>query len=136
MLIANTDKAPREPNERPCDYKWRSALLPAMPLGDVRENLRAAAAELEDLCEAHDPNDADWLLGIASHLRYLAEGDRTDPEALVFPDPAAIDSIGEQLGEAITEAQGDVRTRLRRARDDVLLVVAKLEDSLENQRNW
>lgn len=105
-----------------------------MPLGDVREYLRDAALEIEGCCEDGEPAEADWLRGVARQLRYHVEGDRSDPETLAFPDPAALDTIAEHLAEVIDEAHGDTRTRLRRARDNVLLAVAKLEDSLEKQR--
>ena len=106
-----------------------------MPLGAVRANLRDAYQEIEGCCETGDVTNEGQLRGIARQLRYLAEGGQADPEALAFPDPGALETMGDQLADVIDTVQGDAETRLRRARDNILLAVAKLDDSLENQRN-
>lgn len=106
-----------------------------MPARDVREPLRDAYQEIEGCCEQGDLDNEDWLRGIARQLHHFVDGDTTDPEALAFPDPGALDTIAEHLAEAIDDADGDTRMRLRRARDNILLAVAKLEDSLEKQRS-
>lgn len=101
---------------------------------NVRAALRRASEEIEDVCETTPVSDEERLAGIAEQLRYLAEGDPRDPEALAFPDPGALDTIRDHLSDAIEEADGDAATRLERTRDEILLAISTLDDKLEKQR--
>lgn len=110
-----------------------------MTTADVRGCLRRACEEIEaardtgGIAAAHEQR----LTGIARQLRYHVEGgraDRLDPEAVAYPDPGALDTIGDLLDEVGTEAEGDVAAGVARAREEVRRAVSTLDDGLANQR--
>lgn len=108
-----------------------------MAADTVRGCLRRAANEIEGVCEYDqvDESDENRLKGIMEQLRYHLNGDREDPEAVVSPDPNALETIATRLGEVVTSTDGDVAARLSRARDEVFLAMSLLDDRLEKQRN-
>lgn len=111
----------------------RRVLCQFMSSREVRANLRRACKEIEDTCEDLSLSDEEYLRKIVEQLRYLNGVDRQDPEALAFPDPDSLDTIVENLGDVISDVEGDAAVRLERAREELLLAISMLKDRLERQ---
>lgn len=142
MLIANTD-SPRfgdGTGHRPATVveviSTTRVLRQHMPPSNVRACLRRASEEIEEICENVPVSESveKRLAGIAEQLRYLVDGDSTDPEALARPDPDSLDTIRDHLTDVISEVDEDTATHLERARDEVLLASSVLADRIEKER--
>lgn len=104
-----------------------------MAVKNVRATLRRGCDELDRAGELADDAAADRVAGIEEQLRYVADGSTVDPEALVFPDPDALDTIQDTLADLIDEADDEAQLHLERARDELLQAISTLEDELEKQ---
>lgn len=107
-----------------------------MARAEIRTNLRRACEEIEYVCEAEPFPAVDRLRGIAKQLRYHADGEWSDPEALVMPDPEVIESIRTHLIDITDEleTETDMAMHLDRACDELLVTVVKLNESRERPR--
>lgn len=106
-----------------------------MTTSGVRTSLLRASEEIEDICE-HNPvaeSTEKRLAGIAEQLRYLAEGDPSDPEAMARPDPDSLDTIRDNITDLIAEVDDETATRLNRSRDEVLVAISVLSDRIEKE---
>lgn len=107
-----------------------------MARAEIRTNLRRACEEIEYVCEVESLPAGDRLRGIAEQLRYHADGEWSDPEAVVIPDPEVIESIRTHLVDITEELEGesDVTMHLDRACDELLVTAVKLSESREGPR--
>jgi hypothetical protein len=102
---------------------------------NVRKHLKQAANDVKQVRD-HDAvsGDRDLLVGIAKQLDYFVEGDTKDPEATVYPERGALDSIQARLGTVIDRTDDDTcADHLGRARRQLMMVIMTLEDRWQNQ---
>lgn len=107
-----------------------------MARAEIRTNLRRACEEIEYVYEAEPLPAGDRLRGIAEQLRYHTDGEWTDPEAVVTPDPEVIESIRTHLVDITEEleTETDIAMHLDRACDELLATAVKLSESRERPR--
>lgn len=114
----------------------RDIIYHVMARTDVRTHLLRACDELEWVCEDTTLSEEKRLMGFVGQLRYVTEGDQMepDPEALVTPDPNALDTIYERLIEVMEGADDeDARLGIRRACDELGIAIVTLNDRWERQ---
>ena len=101
----------------------------------VRAHLQRAAGELERACETiTEPSAERHLATVGEQLRYHAEETPRDPEAPVHPERGALDSMQRRISEAVEEVGDEAAIEhLRNAREELLLVVATLEEQWQKQ---
>lgn len=106
-----------------------------MKSGNIRTHLKQASEEVEHVCGTAAVSDVeDQLTGIAEQLRYVAEGDVDDPEALAIPERGALDTIQSRITEVIDRTENEeVAACLSRARQQLLLVIMTLDDQWKRQ---
>lgn len=103
----------------------------------VEGRLRRASEDLADICETVELPDVteQRLRGKAEQLRYLADADPVDPEAVANPDPDSLDTIREHLTAAMDEVDEDTAVRLERVCGEVLGAISILVERREKQRH-
>ena len=101
----------------------------------VRAHLKRASEEMERACETIPEASAERHLStVAEQLRYHADETPRDPEAPVHPERGALDSMQRRLTEAMGGIEDEAALdHLRNAREELLLVVATLEEGWQKQ---
>lgn len=100
-----------------------------------RKPLRNAVEEIDSACEKCDDEGVDGRLsGVATQLEYYLEGNTTDPEALAYPPPGAIETIQQRLEDVADRTEDPAAEHVRNAWSHLDVVVPALQDRLHDGR--
>lgn len=105
-----------------------------MKAKSVRTHLKKALAEVEQASQnAAGPGVEQQLAGIAEVLN-VSEEPSLSPEAMIYPERGALDTIQRRIGEIVDETDDDaVVEHLERAKREILLVIVTLDEQWKNQ---
>lgn len=102
---------------------------------NFRQPLRQAVAEIDSALDEQVEEETErQLAGIAMQFEYYLEGDTTDPEALIYPPPGALETIQGRLTDVIEHTNDPAADHLRKANSHLRVVISALRDRMNEGR--
>lgn len=95
----------------------------------IRMHLQRAAEEIATAREESITSDNDdYLDGIERLLSHHEKGDATHSEAIIYPEPGALDIVQNRLSKIIDETEDPAVEHLRNARMEILQTILMLDE--------
>lgn len=102
----------------------------------TRAHLRGAAESIAAARRATTSSETgEYLAEVERLLTYHAEGSDTDPEAMIYPAPGALDTVQRRLSEEIDAADGEVAEHLENARAELIQAIIMLDERMNDGRS-
>lgn len=101
----------------------------------IYSHLRQASEAIEAARGNPLPADAEaYLDGAVELLTHHSDGGATGSEAMMYPTPAALDTVQGRLSEIIEETDDPAAGNIREARDQILQAILLLDEQQHEGR--